>query len=60
MEYEEKRGMNMAKSGDEVLGQFTQAAEQEEKSSERRYKIGIIGTGWIAEAHLLPQSSRFR
>ena len=42
----------MAKSGDEVLGQFTQAAEQEEKSSERRYKIGIIGTGWIAEAHL--------
>lgn len=42
----------MTKNGDEILNQFTQAAETETKKAERRYRIGIIGTGWIAEAHL--------
>ena len=37
---------------DAVLSQFTQAVEEEKKVSDRRLKIGIIGTGWIAEAHI--------
>lgn len=37
---------------DSVLNQFTQAVEAEEAKSDRRFKVGIIGTGWIAEAHL--------
>ncbi|MDD6062648.1 MAG: Gfo/Idh/MocA family oxidoreductase [Oscillospiraceae bacterium] len=37
---------------DAVLNQFTQAVEEEKKVSDRRLKIGIIGTGWIAEAHI--------
>ncbi len=38
--------------GDAVLGQFTQTVIEEGKKSERRLKVGIIGTGWIAEAHI--------
>jgi predicted dehydrogenase len=38
--------------GDAVLGQFMQAKVEEEKKSGRRLKVGIIGTGWIAEAHV--------
>lgn len=37
---------------DAVLSQFTQAVEEEKKVSDRKLKIGIIGTGWIAEAHI--------
>ena len=37
---------------DSVLNQFTQAVEEESASSGRRFKVGIIGTGWIAEAHI--------
>lgn len=37
---------------DAVLNQFTQAAQEEEKSSGRRFKVGIIGTGWIAGSHI--------
>lgn len=37
---------------DSVLNQFTQAASEEKKETGRRFKIGIIGTGWIAEAHI--------
>ncbi|MDR1735098.1 MAG: Gfo/Idh/MocA family oxidoreductase [Oscillospiraceae bacterium] len=37
---------------DEVLSQFTQETESEEKKPERIYKVGIIGTGWIAESHI--------
>ncbi|MGN0636630.1 MAG: Gfo/Idh/MocA family protein [Acutalibacteraceae bacterium] len=37
---------------DAVLNQFTQTVEEEKKVSGRRLKIGIIGTGWIAEAHI--------
>ena len=39
-------------NGDKVLGQFTQSFEEEKKASSRRLKVGIIGTGWIAEAHI--------
>ena len=34
---------------DAVLNQFTQAVEEEKVSTGRRFKVGIIGTGWIAE-----------
>ena len=37
---------------DAVLNQFTQAAVDEKESTGRRFKIGIIGTGWIAESHV--------
>ena len=37
---------------DAVLSQFTQAVEEEKKDSGRKLKVGIIGTGWIAEAHI--------
>ena len=37
---------------DAVLNQFTQAVEEAAAETGRRFKVGIIGTGWIAEAHL--------
>lgn len=37
---------------DEVLSQFKQEAEQEEIKFDKKLKVGIIGTGWIAEAHI--------
>jgi predicted dehydrogenase len=37
---------------DAVLGQFTQAKTEAAKAAGRRLKVGIIGTGWIAEAHI--------
>ncbi len=37
---------------DAVLNQFTQAVEEETVDTGRRFKVGIIGTGWIAESHL--------
>ena len=37
---------------DAVLNQFTQAVEEEVVDTGRRFKVGIIGTGWIAESHL--------
>ena len=37
---------------DAVLNQFTQSVEEEKKESGRRLKVGIIGTGWIAESHI--------
>ncbi len=43
----------MAKSGDEVLNQFQQTKKEDAVvSSGRKLKVGIIGTGWIAEAHI--------
>ena len=36
---------------DAVLSQFTQQEEKEVISSDKKLKIGIIGTGWIAESH---------
>ena len=40
-------------NGDKVLSQFTQSFDEEEKKSAgKKLKVGIIGTGWIAEAHI--------
>ena len=36
---------------DAVLSQFKQQEEKEVISSDKKLKIGIIGTGWIAESH---------
>ena len=41
----------MAK-GDDVLNQFEQVKKEEIKTDGRRLKVGIIGTGWIAESHI--------
>ncbi|MBE6952730.1 MAG: Gfo/Idh/MocA family oxidoreductase [Ruminococcaceae bacterium] len=39
--------------GDEVLNKFTQdTVEDTAPKSDRRLKVGIIGTGWIAESHI--------
>lgn len=37
---------------DAVLNQFTQSVDEEKTSTGRRFKVGIIGTGWIAESHI--------
>ena len=42
----------MAKTGDEVLNQFQQQAEETEIDTSKKLKVGIIGTGWIAESHV--------
>lgn len=42
----------MPNNADAVLGQFTQAVEEKKVDASKKLKIGIIGTGWIAEAHI--------
>ena len=42
----------MGKNADAVLSQFTQAEEEKKVDTSRKLKVGIIGTGWIAEAHI--------
>jgi predicted dehydrogenase len=43
----------MAGMGDEVLSKFQKDEEPEEKAKTgRKLKVGIIGTGWIAESHI--------
>ncbi len=42
----------MGKNADEVLSQFTQAVEESGVDTSKRLKVGIIGTGWIAESHI--------
>lgn len=37
---------------DEVLGQFKKAEEAKAVDANRKLKVGIIGTGWIAESHI--------
>lgn len=39
-------------SGDTVLNQTMQAIEEKEIDTSRRLRVGLIGTGWIAESHL--------
>ena len=41
----------MAK-GDDVLNQFEKAKKEEIRTDGRKLKVGIIGTGWIAESHI--------
>ena len=40
-------------NGDAVLNQTMQAMEEKEIDVSRKLKVGIIGTGWIAESHAL-------
>lgn len=43
----------MANKGDDVLSKFQQDTVEEKASlSGRKLKVGIIGTGWIAESHI--------
>lgn len=37
---------------DEVLSQFQQAAAEKKIDDSKKLKVGIIGTGWIAESHI--------
>ncbi|MBQ9469034.1 MAG: Gfo/Idh/MocA family oxidoreductase [Clostridia bacterium] len=37
---------------DTVLSQFKQTVKEEKKETGRKLKVGIIGTGWIAESHV--------
>ena len=37
---------------DAVLSQFKQAAEETTVETTKKLKVGIIGTGWIAESHI--------
>ena len=37
---------------DKVLSQFKQEVVEEKKETGKKLKIGIIGTGWIAESHI--------
>ena len=39
-------------ASDEVLSMFKQAEEEAEITADKKLKFGIIGTGWIAEAHV--------
>ena len=39
-------------NADAVLSQFTQAIEEEAVDTSKKLKVGIIGTGWIAESHI--------
>lgn len=44
----------MAQSADAVLNQFQKPETESKKvKSGRRFKVGIIGTGWIAESHVI-------
>ena len=37
---------------DKVLSQFKQEVVEEKKEVGKKLKVGIIGTGWIAESHI--------
>lgn len=39
-------------SGDAVLNQFTQGMEEKQIDASKKVRVGIIGTGWIAESHV--------
>ena len=39
-------------NGDSVLKQTMQAIEEKEIDTSRRLRVGLIGTGWIAESHI--------
>ena len=38
---------------DQVLNSFTPTVEKEAEKADRKFRYGIIGTGWIAESHAL-------
>ena len=37
---------------DAVLNQFTKEETEETKATGKKLRVGIIGTGWIAESHI--------
>ena len=37
---------------DAVLSQTTQPLEEKKIDASKKLRVGIIGTGWIAEAHI--------
>ena len=39
-------------NGDQVLSQFTEEIAEKTACGDRKLRIGIIGTGWIARAHV--------
>ena len=39
-------------NSDKVLGQFMQEIGEEKVDTSRKLRVGIIGTGWIAESHI--------
>jgi len=39
-------------ASDEVLSQFKKAEEEKKVDTQKKLRVGIIGTGWIAEAHV--------
>jgi len=39
-------------AGDSVLNNTMQAVKEEKKTFDKKLKVGIIGTGWIAESHI--------
>ena len=39
-------------ANDEVLSSFTPGIEKKAIDTSRKLKVGIIGTGWIAESHI--------
>lgn len=43
---------NAMKSGDSVLNETMQAIEEKAIDTGKKVRVGIIGTGWIAEAHI--------
>lgn len=43
---------NEMKSGDSVLNETMQAIEEKAIDTGKKVRVGIIGTGWIAEAHI--------
>lgn len=43
----------MVKKSDEVLSQIQQTKKEVARKIDKRLKVGIIGTGWIAESHVL-------
>lgn len=43
----------MATKSDNVLNQTMQAGPAEEIDTSKKLKVGIIGTGWIAESHIM-------
>ncbi len=42
----------MANNTDAVLNTFMQKIEEKAIDTSRKLKVGIIGTGWIAESHV--------
>jgi len=47
-----KKGGNLMAKDDSVLSQTMQAIEEKAINADKKVRVGIIGTGWIAESHI--------